>query len=151
MFFFSFFSRMPELHINGRFHYSSLENSDFETSYDTSSSFTVTKLSQNSTIAFITPTNSMDSENLFCGIVFVIIYFCFGLIIMIVIEIWIIWKRRMMETRKSQESNESPLNCMRNCNWTKYPNDYHIVIQCSLKEFMTSWMLCWKMNFVLDS
>lgn len=79
--------------------------------------------SQNSTIAFITPTNTMDSENLFSGIVFFIIYFCFALIIMIVFGIWIVRKRRMMKTRKSQESNESvktdpmsPLISMRNCN-----------------------------------
>lgn len=116
---------MPELHINGRFlyHNSSLENSAIETSYDTSSRFTVTRLSQNSTIAFITPTNTMDSENLFSVIVFFIIYFCFALIIMIVIGIWIVRKRRMMKTRKSQESNESvktdpmsPLNSLRKCN-----------------------------------
>lgn len=139
---FFFLSRMPELHINGRFlyHNSSLENSAIETSYDTSSRFTVTRLSQNSTIAFITPTNTMDSENLFSGIVFFIIYFCFALIIMIVFGIWIVRKRRMMKTRKSQESNESvktdpmsPLNSMRNCNWTKYP--IYMITTCYTMQF----------------
>lgn len=133
---------MPELHINGRFlyHNSSLENSAIETSYDTSSRFTVTRLSQNSTIAFITPTNIMDSENLFSGIVFFIIYFCFALIIMIVFGIWIVRKRRMMKTRKSQESNESvktdpmsPLNSMRNCNSTKYP--IYMITTCYTMQF----------------
>lgn len=127
MYFFiiSFFSRMPELHISGRFlyHNSSLENSAIGASFNTSSSYMVTGLSQNSTIAISIPTNTLDSENLFCGIVSFKIYFCFALIIMIAIGIGIVRKRRMMKTRKSQESNESvetdslsPLNSMRNCN-----------------------------------
>lgn len=116
-FYFFIFSRVPELHINGRFlsHNSSLETN---ASYDTISSLMVTGRSYNSTIAIRTPTNTMDSENLFCGIVSFIIYFCF-----IMIGIWIVRKRQLMKTRESQDSNESivmdplsPPNSMQTCN-----------------------------------
>lgn len=70
---------MPELHINGRstYHNFSLEKNANGASYDTSSSLLVTGLSQNSTIALSTTTNTMDSENSACGIVsFFILFFC---------------------------------------------------------------------------
>lgn len=126
--FFFFFSTMPELHINGRFpyHNSSMETNAIGASYETSTSFMVTGRSHNSTIATSTPTNIMDSENSFCGIVFFMICLCFALVIIIAIGICLDRKRRIMKTQEIQESNLSiqmeplsPPKFMQNCNWTK--------------------------------
>lgn len=98
---------MPELHINDRstYHNFSLEKNANGASYDTSSSLLVTGLSQNSTIALSTTTNTMDSENSACGIVSFFILF-FAVIIMIAIGIWLV-KNKMMKTQETQESNAS--------------------------------------------
>lgn len=123
-----FSSTMPELHINGRSTYLnfSLENSSIGASYDTSTSFMVTSRSHNTTIALSTSTDTMDSENSFCGIVSFIISCCFALVIMIAIGIWFVRKRRKIKSKESQESNVSiqlkplcPPSSMQNCNWTK--------------------------------
>lgn len=100
---------MPEIHINGRSSSPnlSMETDDFETSYNTSSKVLVTGRSQNSTIATSTPTNIMDSENSFCGIVFLIFCFCLAMVILIAIGVWLVRKRRIMKTQESQESNVS--------------------------------------------
>lgn len=103
------FSTMPELHINGRipYHNSSLEKNALGASYDTSSSFMVTRQTLNSTIAFSTTTNTMDTENSFCGIVFSFFCFCLALVIVISIGMCLIRKRQKTKTRESQEFNES--------------------------------------------
>lgn len=105
---------MPEIQINGRSssHNSSLELDEFGTSYDTSSSLMVTVRSQNSTISISTPTNTMDSENSFNGIVLLITCFWFALVFMIAIGVWLVRKRQMIKTQESQESNVS-LNLLR--------------------------------------
>lgn len=76
---------MPKIHINGRSssHNSSQELDELGTSYDTSSSLMVTG---RSTIAIITPTNTMYSEYSFCAIVLLIICGWFALVIMIEIR-----------------------------------------------------------------
>lgn len=104
-----FFSRMPELHINGRSssHNSSPEVHDFGASYDTGSSLFFTAESYNSTIAISTSTNTMDSETSFRGIVIFITCFCFALVIMIAIGILYRKKKTDKKTRESQESNLS--------------------------------------------
>lgn len=117
------FSTMPELHINGRFPYHNSSRETIGASYETSTSFMVTGRSHNSTIATSNPTNIMDSENSFRGIVFFIICLCFALVIIIAIGIWLVRKRRIMKTQEIQESNLSmqmeplsPPNFMQNCN-----------------------------------
>lgn len=108
---------MPEIHINGRFPYHNftLETDNFEASYDTSSSLMVTGRSHNLTIAISTTATTLDSENLFCGIDFFIVFLCFSLVIIIASGIWLVRKRRIMKTRESQEPNVSrqlePLYC----------------------------------------
>lgn len=79
------FSTMFQIHINGRSssHNSSQELDELGTSYDTSSSLMVTG---RSTIAIITPTNTMYSEYSFCGIVLLIICGWFALVMMIAIR-----------------------------------------------------------------
>lgn len=91
------FSTMPEIHINGRFPYHnfSLETDDFKASYDTSSSLMVTGRSHNLTIAISTTTNTLESENSFCGIDFFIVFLCFALVIIIAGGIWLVRKRRI--------------------------------------------------------
>lgn len=103
---------MPEIHINGRslspnF---SMETDDFETSYNTSFKVLVTGRSQNSTIATSTPTNIMDSENSFCGIVFLIFCVCFAMAILIAVGVWLVRKRKIMKTQESQESQKKIIN-----------------------------------------
>lgn len=100
---------MPEIHINGRSSSPnlSMETDVFETSYNTSSKVLVTGRSQNSTIATSTSTNIMDSENSFCGIVFLFFCFCFAMVILIVIGVWLVRKRKIMKTQESQESKVS--------------------------------------------
>lgn len=119
---------MPELHISGPFSYhnSSLENNAIGASYEASSIFMVTGRSFNSTNPTSVPTNTMDSEFSLCGIVSFIIFFCFALVTLIAIGMRLSRKRRIMKTRKSQDSNESfkmkplsPPNSMQTCNWTK--------------------------------
>lgn len=125
------FSTMPELHINGRisYHNSSLENNAFGASYDTSSSFTVIKHTLNSTIAFSTTTNTVDTENSFCGIVFSIFCFCLALAFIISIGMCLIRKRQNTKTQESQEFNESfemkprdrlPIPCILDTEQTPY-------------------------------
>lgn len=156
LFFHFFFSTMPELHINGRstYHNCSLETNANGASYDTSTSSMVTGRSHSSTIAISTPTNNIDSENSFCGIVFFIISLCFTLVIILAIGIWLVRKSRIMKTQKSQESSESiqleplsPPNSIQNCNWTKkHVNDYcHTLIQWNLRKHLTRRIFCvWK-------
>lgn len=109
VFIFSFFSTMPELHISGRFpyHNSSLENNAIGASYDASSILMVTGRSFNSTNPTSVPTNTIDSESSLSGIVSFIIFVCFALVTLIAFGIWLSRKRRIMKTRKSQDSNES--------------------------------------------
>lgn len=85
------FSPMPKIHINGRSsgHNSSQELDELRTSYDTSSSLMGIG---RSTIAIITPTNTMYSEYSFCGIVLLIICDWFALVIMIAIRDDRSWK-----------------------------------------------------------
>lgn len=68
---------MPEIYINGRSssHNSCLEIDEFGTSYVISTGLLVTAESFNSTIAFSSPTNTLDSESSFCGIVQLIVVF----------------------------------------------------------------------------
>lgn len=143
-------STMPELHINGRstYHNFFFEMSYVETSNATSPTLLVTERSRNSTTILSNTTNTVSSENSYCGIVFVITCFCFAVVLMIAIGIWHVRKRQIMKTREGQESIESietdslfPPNFMRNCNWTKiYTNDYyHNVIQSDLRGYMTRW------------
>lgn len=144
-----FFSTMPELHINGRFpfHDSSHENDAFRPNYDTSSSLMVTGRTYVSTTAISTTTNTLGSENLFCGFVFFTICFSFALAIMIAIGIWLIRKRQKIKAKAIQKSNVSiqmePLsspNSVQNCHWTikkhvhKY---YHTVLQYHLRRHLT--------------
>lgn len=91
----SFSGRMPELHINGRFrnHDPSMEINAVGTSYVTSSSLMSTGRLQDSSTAISTTTDTMDSESSLCGIVSLIIYLSFALIIMIVIGIWLVRKK----------------------------------------------------------
>lgn len=141
---------MPELHINGRstYHNFFLEMSYVETSNANSPTLLVTERSRNSTTILSNITNTVSSENSYCGIVFVITCFCFAVVLMIAIGIWHVRKRQKMKTREGQESIKSietdslfPPNFMRNCNWTKiYTNDYyHNVIQSDLRGYMTRW------------
>lgn len=104
-----FFSTMPEFHINGRFpyHKSSLENNAIGGRYDTSSSLMVTGGAYNSTTAISTTTNTMDTENSFCGIVFSIFCICLALAIIISIGMYLIRKRQKTKTQETQEFNES--------------------------------------------
>lgn len=124
------------------------EMSYVETSNATSPTLLVTERSRNSTTILSNTTNTVSSENSYCGIVFVITCFCFAVVLMIAIGIWHVRKRQIMKTREGQESIESietdslfPPNFMRNCNWTKiYKNDYyHNVIQSELRGYMTRW------------
>lgn len=91
----SFSGRMPELHINGRFrnHDPSMEINAVGTSYVTSSSLMSTGRPQDSSTAISTTTDTMDSESSLCGIVSLILYLSFALIIMIVIGIWLVRKK----------------------------------------------------------
>lgn len=101
---------MPEFHINGRFpyHKSSLENNAIGGRYDTSSSLMVTGGAYNSTTAISTTTNTMDTGNSFCGIVFTIFCICLALAIIISMGMCLIRKRQNNEnTRETQELNES--------------------------------------------
>lgn len=116
---------MPELHINGRstYHNFFLEMSYVETSNATSPTLLVTERSRNSTTILSNTTNTVSSENSYCGIVFVITCFCFAVVLMIAIGIWHVRKRQKMKTREGQESIKSietdslfPPNFMRNCN-----------------------------------
>lgn len=119
-----------------------------ETSNATSPTLLVTERSRNSTTILSNTTNTVSSENSYCGIVSVIICFCFAVVLMIAIGIWHVRKRQIMKTREGQESIESietdslfPPNFMRNCNWTKIcTNDYYQnVIQSDLRGYMTRW------------
>lgn len=141
VFIFSFFSTMPELHINGRFpyHNSSLENNAIGASYDASSILIVTGRSFNSTNPTSVPTYTMDSEFSLCGIVSFIIFVCFTLVTLIAIGIWLSRNRRIIKTRKSQDSNESfkmeplsPPNAVQTCNWT-IPHEW--IPQCDSMQF----------------
>lgn len=127
---------MPELHISGRFpyHNSSLDNNAIGASYDAISILMVTGRSFNSTNPTSVPTNTIDSESSLCGIVsFIIFFFCFALVTLIAFGIWLSRKRRIVKTRKSQDSNESfkmePLS---------FPNSVH-----------TKWFLFWILIFLL--
>lgn len=82
---------MPEIHINGRF-------SSHNSSLETSSGLLVTAESYNSTIAVSTPTNTMDHDTSSCGIVSLIMYFCFALVIMIAIAFCLAKKRQKPTT-----------------------------------------------------
>lgn len=88
---------MPEIYINGRSsnHNSSLEIEDFGTSIN--SGLSVTADSYNSTIAIGTPTSTLDSDSSVCGIVSLIVFFCFVLVIMIALAICLA-KRRQKPT-----------------------------------------------------
>lgn len=100
---------MPELLINGRipYHNASLENNAIGASYDTNSRFMVIGRTLNSTIAISTTTNTMDTENLFGGIVFSIFCICLALAIIISMGMCLIRKRQETKTRETQEFNES--------------------------------------------
>lgn len=106
-FLFFFFRTMPEIHINGRSSNSSLELDELGTSYVTGSSLLVPAESYNLSTAISTPTNTMDTGNSFCGIVFLIICFWFALVIMIAIGIWLVRKRKKIKTQEYKESNVS--------------------------------------------
>lgn len=97
---------MPEFYIDGlsTFHNSSKKMNDFEIKNVTSSSLMVTERSQNSTTATSNP-DTTDSGNLFSGIVILIIFFCSALAIIIAIRVLLARKRRITNTRESQESN----------------------------------------------
>lgn len=94
---------MPEIYINGQSssHNSCLEIDEFGTSYVTSTGLLVTAESFNSTIAFSSPTNTLDSESSFCGIVQLIVVFflCFALVIMIGIAICLAKRRQKPTTQ----------------------------------------------------
>lgn len=105
--FFFIFRTMPEIHINGRSSNSSLELDELGTSYVTGSSLLVPPESYNLSTAISTPTNTMDTGNSFCGIVFLIICFWFALVIMIAIGIWLVRKRKKRKTQENKESNVS--------------------------------------------
>lgn len=96
-----FFSTMPEIHINGRSssQNSSLQIDDFGTSYVTSSSLLVTTESYNSTIAISSPTNTFDSDSSFCGLIPLIVYFCFTLVILIAFAICLAKRRQQPTTQ----------------------------------------------------
>lgn len=84
----SIFSTMSEIYINGRSssHNSSLEIWDFGTSIVTNSGLLVTAESYNSTIAIITPANTLDSDSSFCGLFTdCVVLFCIGFVITIAI------------------------------------------------------------------
>lgn len=104
---FFFFRTMPEIHINGRSSNSSLELDELGTSYVTGSSLLVPAESYNLSIAISTTTNTMDTGNSFCGIVFLTICFCFALVILIAIGICLVRKRKIMKTQENNESNLS--------------------------------------------
>lgn len=103
------FSTMPKLHINGRipYHNSSLEKNAIGASYDTSSSVMFTGRSHNSTIAISTTTNTVDTENSFCGIVFSIFCFCLALVSIISIGMCLIRKRQKKQKRKHERVRNS--------------------------------------------
>lgn len=118
-------STMPELHINGRstFHNFFLEMCNVGTSNATSHTLLVKERSRNSTITLSNTTNTVASENSSCGIVSVIICFCFAVVCMIAIGIWQVRKRQIMKNREGQESNKSvetdslfPVKVLQNCN-----------------------------------
>lgn len=90
---------MPEIYINGRSssHNSSLEIDDFGTSIVTNSGLSVIAESYNLTIAISTPTSTLDFDSSVCGIVTLIVFFCFALIIMIALAIRLA-KRRQKPT-----------------------------------------------------
>lgn len=120
-------STMPKFHINGlsTYHNSSQKMNDFEINNVTSSSLMVTERSQNSTTATSNP-DTIDSGNSFSGNVILIIFFCSALAIIIAIGILLARKRRVTNTRESQESNVaiemeplSLINAMQN--WTNKP------------------------------
>lgn len=81
---------MPEIYINGR---SSNHNSSLEIE-DTNSGLSVTVDSYNSTIAIGTPTGTLDSDSSVCGIVSLIVFFCFALVIMIALAICLAKRRK---------------------------------------------------------
>lgn len=87
---------MPGIYINGRssIHNFSLEIEDFGTSIVTNSGLSVTAESYNSTIAIITPANTLDSDSSVCGIVTLIVFFCFALVIMIALAIFLAKRRQ---------------------------------------------------------
>lgn len=91
-------STMPGLHINGRstYHNFFLEMSYVETSNATSPTLLVTERSRNSTTTLSNTTNTVASENSYCGNVFVIVCFCFAVVLMIAIGIWHVRKRQIM-------------------------------------------------------
>lgn len=149
---------MPELHINGRFpyHNSSLENNAIGASYDASSILMVTGRSFNSTNPNSVPSNTMDSEFSLCGIVSFIIFFCFALVTLIAFGIRLSRKRRIMKTRKSQDSNESfkmeplsPPNSVQTYNWTKRTNWMNTTMWYNAIKRIYDSFLCFKMIFVL--
>lgn len=106
---------MPELHINGRipYHNSSLENNAIGASYDTSSSFMVIRQTLNSTIAFSTTTNTVDTENSFCGIVFSIFCLCLALVI-------IIWSDYVLSEKDRKRKQERVRNSSSHLKWSSF-------------------------------
>lgn len=122
------FSTMPEIYINGRSssHNSSLEIDDFGTSYDTSSGLLFTAELYNSTTAISSPTNTLDSDSSFCGIVPLIVFFCFALVIMIGIAICLA-KRRQKPTTQGKHGTKllfqsEPLSPPMPFNFNTYKN-----------------------------
>lgn len=94
--FYIFFSTMPGIYINGRssIHNFSLEIGDFGTSIVTNSGLSVTAESYNSTIAISTHTSTLHSDSSVCGIVTLIVFFCFALVIMIALAIFLAKRRQ---------------------------------------------------------
>lgn len=70
------------------------------TSNATSPTLLVTERSRNSTTILSNITNTVASENSWCGIVSVIVCFCFAVVLMIAIGIWHVRKRQIMKTRR---------------------------------------------------
>lgn len=91
---------MPEIYINGRSsgHNSSMEIEDFGTSIVTNSGLSVTADSYNSTIAIGTTTSTLDSDSSVCGMVSLIVFFCFALVIMIALAICLAKRRKKTTT-----------------------------------------------------
>lgn len=88
---------MPGI-INGRssIHNFSLEIEDFGTSIVTNSGLSVTTESYNSTIAISTHTSTLHSDSSVCEIVTLIVFFCFALVIMIALAIFLVKRGKLV-------------------------------------------------------
>lgn len=120
---------MPEIYINGRSssHNSCLEIDEFGTSYVTSTGLLVTAESFNSTIAFSSPTNTLDSESSFCGIVqLIVVFFC--------VLRWSLWLVLQFASPREDKNQQLKENIDPSCHfkWRLYLLQCHLILTHTL-------------------